>query len=72
MKILASTKLRNGIFGPLFLSAAIALAALTPVRIQAQQLPEVNILTAVGNMASRRSGWPSNLNISKRKACAPK
>ena len=51
MKILASTKLRNGIFGPLFLTAAIALAALTPVRIQAQQLPEVNILTAVGNMA---------------------
>ena len=51
MKISASTKLRNGIFGPLFLTAAIALVALTPVRIQAQQLPEVNILTAVGNMA---------------------
>jgi hypothetical protein len=51
MKILASTKLRNSIFGPLFLSAAIALAALTPVQIQAQQLPEVNILSAVGKMA---------------------
>src|SRR5258705_13985881 len=51
MKILTSTKLRNGILCTLLLNAAIALSVLTPVRIQAQQLPEVNILTAVGNMA---------------------
>src|SRR5258705_1508288 len=51
MKILASTKLQNSIFGSVLLSTAIALSALTPTQIQAQQLPEVNILTAVGNMA---------------------
>src|SRR5258705_13591869 len=51
MKILASTKLRNSILGPVLLSTATALSALTPAPIQAQQLPEVNILTAVGNMA---------------------
>src|SRR6476661_10512163 len=72
MKILTSIKLRNSIFSPLFLSAAIALAALTPVRIQAQQLPEINILTAVNNMAFSAVWVAEQLKYFEQEGVRPK
>src|SRR5262249_477899 len=66
--------MRNHISRLVFAVAKLAVLALFPVQIEAQQkeLPEVSILTAVSNMAFSAVWVAEELNTLNRKAFAPK